>query len=512
MLLTNGKPTLATQQNLTIPLIGMTDVPSFNPTDEQNPSTKILINMLYSGLVRTDENFQVMPDQASWTISADQEQYVFHLKPQLMFGDGTPVTAQNYVDSWTYAARPANQSPLVTSLMYAIVGARDVHEGRTQTLAGARAIDDHTLQVTLDRPTSYFLAALTDPIFAPINQKYRNSYSHEREAIAAAQKGLGTGPFVVKDVTGAVKMTLVPNLHYYGRKLTIQQVNAYFVNDPRVAYIANRAGRYDLDWDLAQQDQLPAVKLAGFMRTEQLQTDTLFFDTSKAPFTSLSVRQAFAQSLDKQNFAHAIMQDSVAPAETLFPPSMPGYQQQQPMFAASKARQLLKAVYPDTSKFSTVTFTYPNSQVSLQMAQSLQGMWQKSLGIQVNLRPLEDDAYQQALADHDVQFGFVSWSAQVADPYFFAEKFLANSGQNVSQWHNADYDHLVAQAETTTDKSRLSLYHEAEQKLLSNAIIIPLDHRQLAALIPNWVRGVSLNSDGLYFGSWSDVAILNHKE
>ncbi|GCE02870.1 peptide ABC transporter substrate-binding protein [Dictyobacter aurantiacus] len=512
MLLTNGKPTLAAQQNLTIPLIGMTDVPSFNPTDEQNASTKVLMNMLYSGLVRTDENFQVIPDQAIWTISADQKQYIFRLKSRLMFGDGSPVTAQSYVDSWTYAARPANQSPLVTSLMYAIAGARDVHEGRSQTLVGARAIDAHTLQVTLSRPTPYFLAALTNSIFVPTNQKYRNSYSLKPEAIDAAQKGLGTGPFVVKDVTGAVKMTLVPNPHYYGHKLTIQQVDAYFVNDPRVAYIANRAGRYDLDWDLAQQDQLPAVKLAGFMRTEQLQTDTLFFDTSKAPFTSLSVRQALAQSLDKQKFAHTVMQDSVAPAETLFPLSMPGYQQQQPMFATSKARQLLKTAYPDTSKFPTVTFTYPNSQVSLQMAQSLQRMWQKSLGIQVNLRPLEDEAYQQALTDHDVQFGFVSWSAQVADPYFFAEKFLASSQQNVAQWHNADYDHLIAQAEMTTGKSRLSLYHKAEQKLLSNAVIIPLDHRQLAALIPNWVRGVFLNSDGLYFGDWSGVAILNHKE
>ncbi|GCE16425.1 peptide ABC transporter substrate-binding protein [Dictyobacter kobayashii] len=512
MLLTNGKPTLAPGQNLTIPLVGITDVPSLNPTDEQNANTKILMNMLYSGLVRTDKNLQVVPDQATWTISADQKQYTFHLNQPIMFGDGTPVTAQTYVDSWTYAARPSNQSPLVASLMYAIVGARDVHEGHTKTLAGIKAIDDQTIEVTLTKPAPYFLAALTNPLFVPINQKVVHSYSRNAWSIPATEQGIGTGPFIVKDITHDVDMTLVPNPHYYGKGLIIKQVTVYFENDPRVAYTANRAGHYDLVWDLAQQDQLPAVKLAGFERPELLQTDALFFDTTSAPFDSVAVRQAFARSLDKQSFAQVAMQNSVAPANTLLPPAMPGYQAQASSFSPAKAQEQWKTAAKDGSLPSTVTFTYPYSQVSPTMAQSLQSMWQKALGIQVNLRPLEDMAYQQALASHSIQFGFISWTAEVADPYFFMKKFLSDSQQNVSQWHNPAYDQLIARADSSSTDQRLALYHEAEQQILSDAVIIPLDHQRLAGLIPDWLQGVSLNAEGLYFGDWSNIAILNHKQ
>ncbi|GCE28348.1 ABC transporter substrate-binding protein [Dictyobacter alpinus] len=505
--LTNGQPTLASDQVLTIPLIGTADVPSFDPTSEPTASTKILYSMLYSGLVRTDNNLQPVSDQATWTISADQKQYTFHLKPDLTFGDGSPVTARSYVDSWTYAARPANASSQVATLMSIIKGARELHAGQSKTLSGVQASDDHTLRVSLTKPAPYFLAALASPLFAPVNQKLMAAYGEQPWSVEGAMQGLGSGPFVVKDLTRAVKMTLVPSPHYAGNKPVLKQVNVYFVNDPRVAYTANRAGRYDLVWDLAPQDQLPAAKLKGFSRPEQLQTDAFFFDTSKAPFDNLALRQAFAHALDKKDFAQTVLNSSVSPAETLLPTAMPGYQPQADTFNATKAKSLLKSVDP----LPAITFAYPTSRVTPAMTVALQSAWKKNLGIQVNLRPLEDQAYQQALANHDVQFGIISWQTTIADPYLFTSPFLSSSDQNVSQWHNPDYDRLLAQAETQTGSERLALYQQAEQQLLSQAVIVPLDHQQLAALLPAWLRGVSVNAAGLSFGDWSQVAVLDHK-
>ncbi|GER91440.1 peptide ABC transporter substrate-binding protein [Dictyobacter vulcani] len=509
--LTNGQPTLASEQVLTIPLIGTTNVPSFDPATELTASSKILFNMLYSGLVRTDDHLQPVPNQATWTISADQKQYTFHLKPDVTFGDGSAVTARSYVDSWTRAARPANTSAQISTLMYAIEGARELHSGQAKTLAGVHASDEHTLQVRLTKPAPYFLAALANPLFFPVNQKLISSYGEQLWPATAATQGLGSGPFVLKDVTPDVKMTLVPSPHYAGARPILKQVNVYFVNDSRVAYTANRAGRYDLVWDLSLQDQLPAAKLKGFLRPDKLQTDAFFFDTSKAPFDKLELRQAFAHALDKKAFALTVLHDAVSPAETLLPSAVPGYQAQPDTFNAAKARTLLKAAYPDVKQLPTITFTYPTSQVSPTITDALQSAWKKNLGIQVNLRPLEDQAYQQAVDSHSVQFGFASWQSTVADPYLFASRFLSSSDQNVSQWHNAAYDQLLARAESKTGSDRLALYQQAEQQLLSQAVIVPLDHPRLAALLPAWLRGVSVNADGLSFGDWSQVAILNHK-
>jgi ABC-type oligopeptide transport system substrate-binding subunit len=288
-------------------------------------------------------------------------------------------------------------------------------------------------------------------------------------------------------------------------------LDAYFISDPRVAYTVNRAGRYDLDWDMVPTDQVAAKLLQGFQRIPQLETDVLFFDTARAPFNSTAVRQAFADALDKQTYASSTMQDSVTPADTLFPPAMPGYQAQAATYNTKAASALLKSAYPNLAKLPAITFTYPDTLVSSDMATALQGMWQKALGIQVNLQPLASDVYSQEMDAHDIQFGFAAWTAQVDDPADFSARLLSNSTQNAGQWHNSAYDQLVTQAEAKTGVARLQMYHQAEQIALNDAAIIPLDHQETTALIPTWVEGISVNAEGLYFGDWSQVKILNHK-
>jgi oligopeptide transport system substrate-binding protein len=507
-----GTGTPAAQQVLTIPFIGTTTAPSFDPTTELDANGKIMMNMLYSGLARVDKNLQVLPDQASWDISADQKTYTFHLKSGITFADGTPVTAQTYIDSWTYAFRPENQSSQLASEAAGIVGEQQLHAGQTKLLSGVKAPDEHTLQVTLTQPEPYFPSELANALFFPVNQKLIAAYKGQSWPVSVVQQGVGTGPFIVKDLVPDVKMSLVPNPHYYGNKLTLTQVNVYFENDARVAYIANRDSVYDLVWNLVQADQLAASALPGFTSAELSQTDTLFFNVTQAPFNSVAVRQAFAAALDKPGYATTTMGKSVLAADTIQPTNMScnPYPVQKSTYDVTKARNLLKSAYPDASKVPPVIFSYPTSQMTAVMANKLQSMWQALPGIKVKLQPLDANTYQQELSQHTLQFGLVSLHAKFADPYAFLEPFLSTSSQNVSQWHDTDYDQLIAQANTSTGATRLNLYTQAEQLLLNAAPVIPLDHQCMAGIIPNWIQGVAINAQGLYFGDWSDVKILSH--
>ena len=501
------------KQMLTFPNVGVTDVSSLDPASGLDENANLVASMIYSGLVRSDQHLQPIPDQASWQVSPDNKTYTFTLKTGLTFSDGTPLNAQSYIYTWTRALLPEVSSPVALLFEGPIVGANDVSNGKAQTISGLKAINDQTLQVTLSRPTPYFLAELTNSIFFPLNQQVLDNYGSQEWDQHVAGKGVGSGPFMVKEWQHNVKMELVPNPHYYGNKTRLTTVDMRFINDPTVAFKASRAGQYDFIWGIDPTDQESVKSTAGFTRASLLETDTVFFDTTRPPFDNIAMRQAFAYALDKPTLAHTVLHDTVLPASTILPPGMPGYQDKNAglSYEPVKALNLLHTVYPDITKIPPLTFSYPIADVPGAEVSALQQMWQRTLGIQIVLRPVEENAYYQELKNHQVTFGFNAWTADFADPYDGLALNLASfASGNVGQWHNDTFDQLIMQAETTTGDARLALYDSAEQVALSDVAWLPLTHDTLAALIPGWVHGVSLNGQGLYFGDWSGVYLTHH--
>ncbi len=505
-----GSTLPSSQQILNFPLVGTMNIATLDPAREHGYNETLVMNMLYSGLVRTDRDLNVIPDQAIWQISADRKVYTFTLHPHVMFSDGTPVTALSYVYTWTRALLPVTTSPTAFSLLSPILGADEVHSGKTQTLTGVRALNDSTLQVTLTKPAPYFLTSLTDPLFFPLNQKLVARYGRDNWPQSGVEPGLGTGPFILETWQPTVQLIFVPNPHYYGHKTALTMVVASFVNDPRVAFKLNGVGQTDLVWNITPEDQLAARSSAGFTTTSLLQTDALFVDPTKPPFDSLAVRRAFAGAIDKQALMHSTFDDALVPAATLLPPTLPDYQANEEASHYGAVRSLLRSAYPDLSRFPAVTFSYPASQVSDQEATTLQFMWRRMLGIQVNVRAVEPNAYQQEMQSHVIQLGFYSMRASFPDPYPFFSPFVSTARNSNIPWHDAIVARLIAQAEVQVGEQRLSLYRQAETRVLAQAVIMPLDHQTLAAIIPSWLQGVTLNGMGLYFGDWSDVSILRH--
>ncbi len=512
---TGGSSTskLAAKQVLTFPNVGTTDPDQLDPAQGPDSNSAVVVGMIYSGLVKEDQNLNVVPDQATWDISSDGKVYTFHLKHNVAFSDGTPVTAQTYVYTWTRALLPSVASPIASFFEAPILGADAVNNGKTKVLAGVKALDNYTLQVTLVKPAAYFLEDLTTSLFDPLNQSLISKYGDKNWVQNIPGNAAGTGPFMMKEWDHNVKMILVPNPHYYGNKTKLSEVDMYFVNDASTAFKAYRAGQYNFIWNISPADQLVAQALPGFVRQSLLETDMLFFDNTKPPFNNPAVRQAFAYAINKPALVQAIFKGAAVAAPTIIPPGMPGYQPnyQGLPFDASKAKQLLQSVYPNISKVPTITFSYPNSQVTPDEAAALQQMWQTALGIQVKLNPVELNAYNTETANHEVQFGFTQWGADFPDPYdWLALNLTTNAPNNNGLWSNPTFDQTIAQAEQTSGAARIALYNKAEQIAISDVGWLPIDHQALAAVIPSYMHGVSLNGEGLYFGDWSNVYLLQH--
>jgi oligopeptide transport system substrate-binding protein len=502
-----NKPT-SQSQVLRFPNVGTADIGKPDPASGPDANSNLAISMIFSGLVRSDKNLNVIPDQATWDISQDNKVYTFHIKPGITFSDGTPVTAQTYVYTWTRALLPEVKSPIAPVLEESIVGAQDVNSGKTTTLAGVKALDNQTLQVTLVRPTAYFLQLLTVSLFYPLNENLINKYGQTGWVDHWAGNGVGTGPFMVKSWNRGVNMLLVPNPHYYGAKTKLSEVNMIFVKDPSTAFKSYQAGQYDFDWDITPEDQQVAQSIPGFIREPILESDLLFFNNRMPPFNNTAVRQAFAAAIDKQTLATAILKGTVTPASTIIPPGEPGSQPDYPgiPYNKAKAKQLLQSAYPDVSKVPPVTFTYPASQLAQDEPAALQQMWQSALGIQVKLDGMELTAYNDATTRRVVQFGFTQWGVYFPDPYEWLDlSLLSYAANNNGYWSNPQFDHLVAQAEQASGQQRLTLYAKAERIAVDDVGWLPLDHETMAAIIPSKVHGLVLNGNGLYFGDWSSV-------
>jgi len=510
---TNATPALASNQVLTFPNVGTQDIGVLDPAQGPDANSAIAVNMIYSGLVRFDKNLNVVPDQATYSISSDNKTYTFTLKPGITFSDGTPVTAQSYVYTLTRALLPEVQSPIATLFEGPIVGANNVNTGKTKVLEGVKALNDTTLQITLTKPTAYFLQVLATTISFPLNQKIIGRYGQMNWVNHVAGSAIGTGPFMVKEWDHNVKMVLVPNPHYYGPRTKLREVDMLFVNDLSTAFKTYQAGQYAFDWNILPSDLPVAKNMPGFTSSSLLQTDLLFFNNKMPPFDNAAVRQAFAYATNKQVLTTAIFKAAAVPAPTIIPPGMPGYQAnyQGLAYNPDKAKALLQSVYPDVTKVPTITFSFANEQVSTAEAVALQQMWQSALGIQVKLLPVELAAYNMETANHQVQFGFIQWTADFPDPYDWLTLNLTSSAPNNNgSWNNPTFNATVMQAEQATGDARLALYNQAEQVAITDVGWLPLDHQVLSAVIPSWVHGVSLNKTGLYFGDWSDVYVLQH--
>jgi len=511
---TSGTHPLASSQVLVFPNVGTQDLGVLDPAQGPDANSAIAVGMIYSGLVKFDQNLEVVPDQAySWTISPDNKTYTFKLKPGIMFSDGTLETAQTYVYTLARQILPQVQGGFAQGFFGIIDGANDVINGKTTVLRGVKALDDSTLQITLTQPAAYFLDLMATSFCFPLNEKVIARYGQKDWVNHAAGNGIGTGPFMVKEWDHNVKMVLVPNPHWYGAKTKLTEVDMLFVSDPSTGFKSFQAGQYDFDWNITVQDLAIAKNMAGFTRESQLQTDLLFFNNKMAPFDKPAVRQAFAYATDKATLVNAIFKGAAVAAPTIIPPGMPGYQAgyQGLPYDKNKALAALESAYPDVSKVPSITFTYPSSQISSLEAQALQQMWQTALGIHVNLLSVELNAYNTETTNRQVQFGFTQWTADFPDPYdWLALNLLSSAAGNDGSWSNAQFDQAVMQAEQATGNARIQLYNQAEQIAITDVGWLPLDHQTLSAVIPSWVHGVTLNNTGLYFGDWSGVYLLQH--
>jgi oligopeptide transport system substrate-binding protein len=451
------------------------------------PEFRVVMGNLFDGLTRLDpKTAQPIPGLAqSWDISPDGRIYTFHLRPNLLWSTGAPITADDVVYSWLRAANPATASAYAEEFFYLTNGeAFVIGKLKDPSLVGVHALDPHTVRVVLNHPTPFFLDLCTLPVMSVVPRQTIEQYG---DRWLMAKPLPVSGPFELVYWRPNDKVRLGKNPLYWDAANTRSQIiDILPIGSPDTALNLYENGQADivLDRTLVPGELLDVLrKRPDFHPFNYLGTYFLRINVTKQPFDDPRVRQALALAIDKERIVTKITRAGELPAATLVPPWTANYTAPPGLgYDPALARKLLaEAGYPGGRGFPRCEYMFDaaaggGDKLHKDIAIELQQMWRDNLGIQMNLRQVEWKVLLSSYTHLDYELARSSWIGDYDDANTFLECFLSNNGNNRTGWKNARYDALIAEANGQTDpKKREQLFQQAETILVDQQLpIVPI--------------------------------------
>jgi len=455
---------------------------------------------IFEGLTTYDpKTLNPVPGVAeSWNVSSDGLVWTFKLRTNAVWSDGTPITAQTFKYSWLRALDPKTASEYAYQLYY-IKNGEAYNAGKAKAEdVGIKVIDDYTIQVTLENPTPFFLSLTAFPTYMPVPmhviQKYGDKWILPENLVV-------NGPFKVKEWLPNQKIVFVKNDNYWDKdKVKLSQVEFYAIEDNNTAlekYLNN-----ELDWlPTVPTDRIdemlkhPDTKVAP-----QLAVYFYRFNVTDPVLKDPRVRRALYLSIDRKYIIDNILKAGQQPAYNFVPP-LDGYT---PFIGekenVAKAKQLLKeAGYPDGKGFPTLTILYNTSEGHKKIAEAIQQMWKKNLGIDVALENQEWKVYLDKQAKLQYQICRAGWIGDYPDPNTFLDMFVTGGGNNQTGYSNPKYDELVKKAAMEKDpKKRMAIFRQVEEIIMTDLPVMPIYFYVNILMWKPYVKGVYMNTLDLH--------------
>ncbi len=502
-------------------LEGINELPALDPPLAGASQSVGVISLVFEGLVRLDSKLNLAPAGAeSWDVKDGGKTFIFHIRKDLKFANGDPVTADDFAYSLNRAFGADFANGNAGYYLSNISGSTDVTAGKAQTISGVKVIDPQTLEIDLDNPSVYFLYQLTFPASFVVPKK-----AVEANPTNWTDTAYGTGPFMVKEWKHNQSITLVPNPNYWLGKVQLDSIELPFIQDPATALKLYQTKQLDIMGTYNFPiDQISAVSsLPDFKQVNQFFVTYIGFNNVKAPFKDVRVRQAFAKAIDKDTLINKVLEGTMVQANTIIPPGMPGYNEKsatiQAFNVADAQKLLADAGFPGGKDFPKVSLAINNQDPTYaKIAAAMQQMWKENLGVTVEINTEElakfnDDLTAMANKPDDASaftFYISVWGADYPDPQnFVSQQLRTGVGNNNGHYSNTEFDKLVDQADVDPNMTeRLSLYQQAETIALTEVGWLPLYYGKANILINPSVKGLVVTPQGLLPEvDWTHVTI-----
>lgn len=445
-----------------------------------------IVSAIFEGLTRLEPvKASPVPGLAeSWDISPDGKIYTFHLRTNLVWSTGEPLTADDVVYSWHRELDPATASDYAGQLYY-VKNAQDFNTGKIKdaSLVAVHALDKFTVRVELNNPTPFFLDICAMPLSSIVPRQTIEKYGDHWLSVRPLP---ASGPYELAEWRLNDKVRLKKNPRYWDAANTQSDIiDLLPVGTPNTALSLYERGQADIVWD---KELIPTelmdvlIKRSDFHWFTLLGTYFVRINTTHKPFDDPRVRRAFALAVDKERIVKRITKSGEVVSSSLVPPGTRNYQAPEGLgYDPELARKLLaEAGYPGGKGFPRFEYLFDSgasgTKLHENIAIELQQMWHEQLGVTMDLRQVETQVFWGMESRMDYTLSRSDWIGDYNDPNTFLGMFLTGDGNNQTGFSNSRYDDLVHRANETTDPvAREKMFQQAETILIHDELpIIPI--------------------------------------
>lgn len=423
----------------------------------------------------------------SWESNEDGTVWTFHLRDN-KWSDGEDVTADDYAYGITQTLNPDSGSPNAFFIT-CIKNGEAIYNGEMDVSElGVKAVDDKTLEITLENPVPYFIS-LTDtramfPVRQDLVEKYGESYGSDAESM------VGCGPFKMTTWKRNAEIVLEKNENYWDAdSVKLDKIDYAIVSEQTSRFNSFDSGALDYvacadeEW-IGRFDKKEGLQLVE-APIPTVRYD--FFNCQDELFGNVNIRKAFAMAVSREDMCSVIYQDIHMPLYSWVPYAVSTGEQGE---YRSQVEEPLKSITENPKDLllkgmeelglgsdpSTLDVTYTLSgttEWSRNYASYCQQMWQEALGVTVELDFNEWGTFQSKTNNGEFQMGMMTWTIDYDDPMAMLEVFAGGSNMVPVFWQNDEYDSLLAQARTEMDEAtRVDLYSQAEKILLADDCVL----------------------------------------
>ncbi|WP_051539329.1 oligopeptide ABC transporter substrate-binding protein OppA [Escherichia coli] len=411
------------------------EVQSLDPHKIEGVPESNISRDLFEGLLVSDLDGHPAPGVAESWDNKDAKVWTFHLRKDAKWSDGTPVTAQDFVYSWQRSVDPNTASPYASYLQYGhIAGIDEILEGKKPiTDLGVKAIDDHTLEVTLSEPVPYFYKLLVHPSTSPVPkaaiEKFGEKWTQPGNIVT-------NGAYTLKDWVVNERIVLERSPTYWNNAKTVINQVTYLPIASEVTDVNRyRSGEIDMTYN-----NMP-IELFQKLKKEipdEVHVDpylcTYYYEINnqKPPFNDVRVRTALKLGMDRDIIVNKVKAQGDMPAYGYTPPYTDGAKLTQPEWFGwsqekrnEEAKKLLAEAGYTADKPLTINLLYNTSDLHKKLAIAASSLWKKNIGVNVKLVNQEWKTFLDTRHQGTFDVARAGWCADYNEPTSFLNTMLS---------------------------------------------------------------------------------------
>lgn len=450
----------------------------------------------------------------SWEVSDDGLTYTFHLRQDVSFSNGSPLTSEDV--RYTFERMLTHPKARNQDIARVIAGAAQLEAGEADHLAGFTIVDDYTFRVELEKPYSAFLACLGTP-GASILDKQSTEEAGDSFGMDPAAT-IGTGPFVFAEWRQGDRILLSANPDHWNGAPRCAGVDLRFVYEPEALNEMYRKGELDII-NVDDLGDLGEYYLHGNAYANQIKSaphvgiDYIALNESVEPLNDVRVRRALQYALNREALLDACLGGSGNLEQGIFPHGLLGFNPDLEAipYDPDKAAQLLaEAGYADgfDLEISMRPTTTPWQRTLIEAAVEMWG----EVGVRASITIPSEEEFMSQRLNGELACYTASWAADFDDPDNFAYTFFGtpeNSKNRSLCYDNASIMDRVSAARTIVDEAaRMKEYNDLERIIVhEDAAWIPLFSRERHFLVSDRLENFTTAWNGWFETCFKDMSV-----